>query len=242
MQPPVALGFSVIVWNGVSVLQTPWGVVTLHSSHTFSIFAWDQHGWDGTHYIRDNHLDSALQGYNCTWSDTHTHTLFLRADPHIEVCLVKVCCCMQPVTRSIQTVSENEALRAVWLLVWWGEGVLNSVLIWSSMIASRDRAMRTSQCNIRMWGLVVSRVLCNWLAPLPSLSFSLSILYIYIWRRPRFLPTFLAFWKAKTAYFSHFEAKKGKGKKQKGGPKLVVLFLVENCTFSPVLSRFLTKT
>ena len=42
-----------------------------------------------------------------------------------------------------------------------------------------------------------------------------------IWRRPRFLPTFLAFCKAKTGYFSHFfEAqKKGKGKKQKGKKK-----------------------
>ena len=50
------------------------------------------------------------------------------------------------------------------------------------------------------------------------------------------------FLQGKTAHFSHFEAKKGKGKKQKGRPKLVVLFLVEKCTFSPVLSNFLTKT
>ena len=50
------------------------------------------------------------------------------------------------------------------------------------------------------------------------------------------------FLQAKTAYFSHFEAKKEKGKKEKGRPKLVVLFLVEKCTFSPVLSTFLPKT
>ena len=49
------------------------------------------------------------------------------------------------------------------------------------------------------------------------------------------------FLQAKTAYSSHFEAKKGKGKKQKGRPKLVVLFLVEKCTFSPVLGTFLPK-
>ena len=71
-------------------------------------------------------------------------------------------------------------------------------------------------------------------------------IHIYIYRyggRPRFLPTFLAHCKAKTAYFSHFEARKGKGKEQKGRPKLVVLlFLVEKCTFSPVLSKFLPKT
>ena len=56
-------------------------------------------------------------------------------------------------------------------------------------------------------------------------------IYIYIWRRPRFLPTFLPFCKAKTAYFSHFEAKKGKGKEQKGRPKLVVLFLPKSALF-----------
>ena len=55
----------------------------------------------------------------------------------------------------------------------------------------------------------------------------------------RFLPTFLASCKAKTASFSHFEAKQGKGEKQKGRPKLVALFLVEKCTFSPILSKLL---
>ena len=34
----------------------------------------------------------------------------------------------------------------------------------------------------------------------------------------------------------------GKGKEQKGQPKSVVLFLVEKCTFSPVLSKKLPKT
>ena len=47
-----------------------------------------------------------------------------------------------------------------------------------------------------------------------------------------------AFWKAKTAYFSHFEAKKGKGKEQKWWPKLVVFFLAQKCIFSAVLSIF----
>ena len=67
-------------------------------------------------------------------------------------------------------------------------------------------------------------------------------IFVSLRRRPRFLSTFCCFCKAKTAYFSHFEAKKGKGKKQKGRPKLVVLFLVGKCTFSPVLSKMLTKT
>ena len=54
------------------------------------------------------------------------------------------------------------------------------------------------------------------------------------WRRPRFLPTFfLPSWNAKAAYFGHFGAKKGKGKEQQGWPKLVVLLLVEKCTFFP---------
>ena len=52
---------------------------------------------------------------------------------------------------------------------------------------------------------------------------------------------FFGFLNGKNSNFSHFEAKKGEGKKQKGRPKLVVLFLVEKCTFSPVLSKFLTK-
>ena len=65
-------------------------------------------------------------------------------------------------------------------------------------------------------------------------------IYIYI-AEASFSAYFLAFCKAKTASFSHFEAKKGKGKKQKGRPKLVVLFLVEKSTFSPVLSKFVTK-
>ena len=33
-----------------------------------------------------------------------------------------------------------------------------------------------------------------------------------------------------------------KGKERKGRPKLVVLFLAEKCTFSPILSQFLPKT
>ena len=75
-----------------------------------------------------------------------------------------------------------------------------------------------------------------------AIEFSISPEISRNWRRPRLLPTFLAFCKAKTAYFSHFEAKRGKGKKQKGRPELVVLFWVEKCTFSPVLSKIMTKT
>ena len=63
-------------------------------------------------------------------------------------------------------------------------------------------------------------------------------IYIYIWRRPHFLPTFLAFRNAKTAYFSKFEEKKGRREEQKGRPKLVVLFLVNKSTLSGVLSIF----
>ena len=59
--------------------------------------------------------------------------------------------------------------------------------------------------------------------------------YIYR-RRPRFLPTFLAFCKEKQHVLAILRPKRGKGKTQKGRPKLVVLFLVEKCTFSPVLS------
>ena len=49
-------------------------------------------------------------------------------------------------------------------------------------------------------------------------------IYIYNMAEASFSAYFLAFWKAKTAYFSHFEANKGKGKEQKGRPKSVVLF------------------
>ena len=41
------------------------------------------------------------------------------------------------------------------------------------------------------------------------------------------------FCEAKTAHFSHFQAKKGKGKKQKGRPKLVVLFFGRKVHFFP---------
>ena len=46
---------------------------------------------------------------------------------------------------------------------------------------------------------------------------------------------------AKTIYFSHFEAKKGNGKEQKGRPKLVVFF-GRKVHFPPILSTFLSKT
>ena len=57
-----------------------------------------------------------------------------------------------------------------------------------------------------------------------------------------FLPTFLAFWKAKTAYFSHFEAKKEKGTNKKGDQNWSCFFLAKKCTFPAVLSIFLSKT
>ena len=55
-------------------------------------------------------------------------------------------------------------------------------------------------------------------------------IYIYIWRRPRFLPTFLAFWKAKTAYLAILR-QKGKRKGTKRTTKLVVLFWSKSALF-----------
>ena len=67
-------------------------------------------------------------------------------------------------------------------------------------------------------------------------------LYIYIYGAGLvFCLLFLAFCKAKTAYFSHFEAKMGKGKEQKGRPKTVMLFFGRKVHFFPNLSKFLSK-
>ena len=63
--------------------------------------------------------------------------------------------------------------------------------------------------------------------------------YIYIYIYGGGLVFCLFFWlfaRQKQHILAILRQKKGKGKKQKERPKLVVLFLVEKCTFSPVLS------
>ena len=52
---------------------------------------------------------------------------------------------------------------------------------------------------------------------------------------------FLPFGKAKTAYFSHFEAKKGKREETKRKTRIGRAFFGRKVHFSPVLSKILTK-
>ena len=59
-----------------------------------------------------------------------------------------------------------------------------------------------------------------------------------MWRRPRFLPTFLASCKAKAAYFSHFEAKREKGISRKEDQNWSCSFWSKSALFPQFQTQF----